>query len=175
MAVSAIAVTLGVDLGEGKFNSSIGYAADPVAAVTTQAALLVTAKAKVVLAQTASDTVVANAVSYAALAATFATALGVCVSDGASPTQAHVTTANTAYTALAAAYDTLSTDITTLDTAVDLAVTDTNLVTLAALTTALGSNVIVLIDTAVITTGNAYKWAIQKALQAAKNVGIVAP
>lgn len=38
----------------------------------------------------------------AALAVTFAAALAVLVADGASPTQAHVTTANTAYTALAA-------------------------------------------------------------------------
>ena len=37
-----------------------------------------------------------------ALAVTFATALAVCVADGASPTQAHVATANTAYTNLAA-------------------------------------------------------------------------
>jgi len=45
--------------------------------------------------------------TYVTDAATFATALGVLVADGASPTQAHVNTANSAYTTLATDWATL--------------------------------------------------------------------
>lgn len=108
MAVSQIKVTLGADLGEGKFNTSASYGTDPVAAAVPVAA-----------------------------------ALAVLVADGASPTQAHVTTLNSAYTTLAAAIST--------------------------------ANLTVQVDTAVITTSNGVKAAFQKALQAAKNLGIVTP
>jgi hypothetical protein len=68
-------------------------------------------------------TYVTDAAAYVTAAATFATALGVLVADGASPTQAHVTTANTAYTALAAAYTTLAADWTALKAVIDGQVT----------------------------------------------------
>lgn len=52
---------------------------------------------------------------YDAAAATFAAALAVLVADGATPTQAHVTTANNAYTALAAQYTLMTAgDVTAL-------------------------------------------------------------
>jgi uncharacterized membrane protein len=124
MAVSAIKVTLGTSLGEGKFNSATSYPADPV---VTAAAVPSTA---------------AVAAAVAAL-----------VADGATPTQAHVTTLNTAW-------GTLLTAITTYETAVQ---------------SSASGNLVILIDTAVITTSNAVKWAISQALQAAKNLGIVTP
>lgn len=56
---------------------------------------------------TALDHAAAKAAATALTYAAFATALGVLVTDGATPTQAHVNTANTAWTALKAQIDTL--------------------------------------------------------------------
>lgn len=147
MAVSAIKVTLGVDLGEGKFNSKISYPADPVAALAT--------------AKTNSTAIVTAAAAYVTAAATFAAALAVLVADAASPTQAHVTTANTAYTALAAAYTTLAAAITASDTTTQAA--------------SLAGDLVMLVDTAAITTSNGVNAAVRKALRAAENIGIVKP
>lgn len=114
MAVSAVVVTLGGDLGEGKFNSTHSYKVPTVADATA-----------------------------------FEAALATLVADGASPTQAHVTAANNAYTTFKTAK--------------------------LAYDAATAGNLVVLVDTAVLTTSNACKWAVKRALQALANIGIVLP
>lgn len=114
MAISAVVVTLGAHLGEGKYNSSHSFTVPAVADATA-----------------------------------FEAALATLVADGASPTQAHVTAVNNAYT-------TLKTAKTAYDTAT-------------------AGNLVVLVDTAVLASSNAAKWAVKRALQALANIGIVLP
>jgi len=188
VAVQAIKVTLGANLGEGSFNSSTGFVADPVAEVAVQAALLVTAKAKVVLGDTAVGTVVTDLTTAFTAQDVFGAALVAITGDSYSAvthqwtnggatglTHAQVVTLMALFNTASAAFVTAQTDANTAKTATALAVTDTNLVTLVAVTTYLGGNLVLLIDTAVITTSNAVKWATRLALQAAKNIGIVSP
>lgn len=80
MAYRALSATFGANLSQGQVVLAQGSVADPVAAKTAIDALITTA-------QGAHKT-------------TFEAALAVLVADGASPTQAHVTTANSAYSTL---------------------------------------------------------------------------
>lgn len=57
-----------------------------------------------------STTLTADIAAYDTLAATVVSTLATLVADGASPTQAHVTAVNNAYTALKASYVTLKAD-----------------------------------------------------------------
>lgn len=122
MAARSIIVTLGTDNGDGTFVTKPAGKGDPV--------------------------VVGAAIpSFVNLAASMA----VLVADGASPTQAHVTTANN--------------DLTTL-TAASVAYN-------AAMQGAVGSNLVLILDTAVLTTSNKIKSAVAAALQMCRNFGIV--
>lgn len=122
MAKIAVSATLGASLGEGNYNTSTGLKPDPVAAA-------------------------AAAPDSTALAA----AMAVLVADGASPTQAHVTTADAALTTFLAAQTVYT----------------------AAVQASVAGNLVLLIDTAVLTTSNAIRACIRAALQQAKNLGIV--
>lgn len=79
----------------------------------------------------------------------FEAALATLVADGATPTQAHVTAVNSAWTTLKTAK--------------------------VAYETATAGNLVVLVDAAVLTTSNAAKWALKRALQGLANIGIVLP
>ncbi len=148
MSVSAIKVTLGVDQLDGSFGSSTSYPSDPLALATT-------ADTAVALVLTDYDTAAASIVAisgdtYSAVTHQFTTG----GATGLTSAQLHTQMAllNTMATALIAA----------------------KAATVAA-KAPLGGNLVVLIDTAVITTSNGVKWAINLALQAAKNLGIVSP
>lgn len=117
MARYALAVTLGASLGEGRFSTTV------VGKLPVDAATLTTDAAPV------------------------AAAMAVLVADGASPTQAHVNTANAAYTTLAA-------DI-------------------VAVNTAASGDLLVTYDAAVVTSITKLKRAFGAALQAAINSGIL--
>jgi hypothetical protein len=80
VAYRAVTATFGASLPEGGVTLDSGSAPDPVAA------------------KAALDVLVAAA--QGAHKTSFEAALAVLVADGASPTQAHVTTANNAYTTL---------------------------------------------------------------------------
>lgn len=84
-----------------------------------------------------------------ASATAFEAALATLVADGASPTQAHVTAVNNAYTTIKAAK--------------------------LAYDAATAGNLVVLVDTAVLTTSNAVNWAVKRALRALAGLGIVLP
>lgn len=109
MARIAFGCTLGSDLGQGRFSSSAGS----VAPASTAAGV-------------AAGTLTTNV----------AAAVAVLVADGASPTQAHVTTLNTAWGLLATAIA-------------------------AANTAAAAANVVLDIDTAVVTTQNGVRHAMR--------------
>lgn len=109
MARIAFGCTLGSDLGQGRFGSSAGS----VAPASTSAGV-------------ASGTLTANV----------AAAVAVLVADGASPTQAHVTTLNVAWGLLATAIA-------------------------AANTAASAANVVLDIDTSVVTTQNGVRHAMR--------------
>lgn len=119
MARVAFACTLGQSLGEGRFNSTAG--SNP--SVSTAAA-------------TAAGTLTTNV----------AAAVAVLVADGASPTQAHVNTLNTAWGLLATA--------------------------IAATNTAGSANVVLDIDVAVVTTQNAARDALRRITQAIEGSGL---
>ncbi len=121
MAVSAVGVTLGASLGEGKYNSRAAPAnADPAAAVAAVGAAEIPVAA----------------------------AVAVLVADGASPTQAHVNTLNSAHTTLAAAIA-------------------------AAATAAPGTaNLTVSVDLAVVTTRNALRAALRAAREFFDSAGL---
>lgn len=113
MAVDAVGVTLGTSLGEGRYNSiSAPSGGDPAAAIAA---------------------VEAAEVDVAA-------AVAVLVADGATPTQAHVTTLDAAHTVLAAAI--------------------TSLVTVAG-----SANLTISVDTSVIDTRNKLHAAVAAALK----------
>ena len=73
-----------------------------------------------------------------------AAAMAVLVADGAAPTQAHVTTANNALTAY-----------------------------LAAVSSNTGANLVLIVDTAVLTTSNKISSAVKAALQLLRNYGLL--
>ncbi len=127
MARVAYACTLGASLGEGRFNSLAGGA--PGGSIVTLA--------------TTADTDAGTASGQ--LTTDVAAAVAVLVADGASPTQAHVNTLNTAWGLLA--------------TAIATAKTST-----AAAKAAGASNVVLDIDTAVVTTKNGVRAALRRLL-----------
>lgn len=92
MALEAFTATIGT------VAPALGRAADPSAAVTALAAAI------------------AAAVALVPNPAAFEAALATLVADGASPTQAHVTSANNAYTTLAAAQVTYAAAVAALST-----------------------------------------------------------
>lgn len=122
MASRAIAVTLGAAVSpDGEWAASAGGQKDPVVAAAA----------------------VADSTALAA-------AMAVLVADGASPTQAHVTTANNALTTYLAA-------VVTYQTAVQASV---------------AGNLVLIVDTAVLTTSNKIKGAVKAALQLLRNYGL---
>ena len=112
MATQSVSVTLGTSFPNNEWGTTGGNVAD----------------------------VAANFAAYDTAATTFAAALATLVADGASPTQAHVTAANNAYTTLAGKYTTLK--------------AQTN-----------GADFLVVINLAVITSRNALLAAWKQALQ----------
>lgn len=120
MARIAFGCTLGQSLGEGRFSSNSGS----VAPASTSAA-------------TAAGTLTTNV----------AAAVAVLVADGASPTQAHVTTLNTAWGPLATAVA-------------------------AANTASTAANVVLDIDTSVVTTKNGVKAAMRDLLRTLDGSGM---
>jgi hypothetical protein len=137
MARVAFGCTLGAALGptgEGRFSSVSGAVAPSTTAAT---------KADTD-AGTASGTLTTNV----------AAAVAVLVADGASPTQAHVTTLNTAWGLLATAIATAKTS------------------TAAAVTAAAQANVVLDIDTAVVTTQNGVRHAMRNLLRTIEGSGL---
>ncbi len=120
MARIAFGATLGQSLGEGRFSSSSGSVA-PAAT--------------------------SSAVAAGTLTTNVAAAVAVLVADGASPTQAHVNTLNTAWGLLATAI-----------AAADIA-------TAAA-------NVVLDIDTAVVTTRNGVSAAVRELMKTIEGSGL---
>ena len=120
MARIAFGCTLGQSLGEGRFSSSSGSAAP----ATTSAAI-----------------------ANGTLKTDVAAAVAVLVADGASPTQGHVDTLNTAWGLLATAIA-------------------------AAATGATAANVGLDIDTAVVTTKNGVKAAVREILRTVDGSGL---
>lgn len=120
MARIAFGCTLGGDLGEGRFAAGAG-------AVTPAS----------VSSGTASGTLTTNV----------AAAVAVLVADGASPTQAHVNTLNTAWGLLATAIA-------------------------AANTATTAANAVLDIDTSVITTQNGVRAAMRELMQAVRGSGL---
>ena len=76
----------------------------------------------------AQATLTTDIAAMGTLQTTFEAALAVLVADGASPTQAHVTTANNAYTALETGIDLVQTDITALQATFGVAPSTTDVV-----------------------------------------------
>lgn len=134
MARIAFGCTLGQSLGEGRFSSSSGSLAPLLTSATTADDD----------AGTASGTLTTNV----------AAAVAVLVADGASPTQAHVNTLNTAWGLLATAIATAKTS------------------TAAAKAGAAGANVILDIDTAVVTNQNGVRAALRRLTQAVEGSGL---
>ena len=120
MARIAFGATLNGDLGQGRFNTSAGS----VAPATTSAAI-------------------ANGTLRTDVAAAVATL----VADGASPTQAHVTTLNNAWGLL--------------NTAIG-----------NAATAAAAANVVLDVDTGVVTTQNGIMAALRELMQTVKGSGL---
>lgn len=134
MSRQSIQVTLGVGHGEGRYGSSArptGPGAD-------------------------ASSIVADVATMVAAQTPAAAAMAVLVADGATPTQAHVTTMNTAYGTLATAVATVAADATALNAAV-------------------GGDVQIIFNTATITTVTQLKRAFDAALQAAASGGILTP
>lgn len=146
MARKSFKATLGTNLGDGQYLVDAGSAPDTADDVSTAVTALAAVTTAVATAQGADNTAVDNAIATL-------------VADGATPTQAHVTTLNTAWTALKA-------DIAALDTSATSAA-------LTKATTHSGYNAILSIDTAVVTSMNALKALFARALQAAAASGIV--
>lgn len=132
MARSSINITVGAAKGYDGYSTSGGQADSG-----TDASTAVTDAAAMVAAQTPA-----------------AAAMAVLVADGASPTQAHVTTMNGLYTTLAAAVAACNTDIGNLNTA-------------------LSAGVVISWDTTKVTSINQLKAAFAEALRAAQGGGIL--
>ena len=194
MAVAAIKVTLGQSLGEGFYNSTGGPGpADPLAAALTAKTSAATSNASVDTAKTASalletNVIALDALSDVAVAAKVAgaavtavqDAMDVLQADAAAPTEAHVDTADAAWDTVSAAITALhtavdnvktasaarETDAIALDALVDTAVTDSATAETDTTTShaALAGNLVLLIDTAVITSMNMIRAAVKKAL-----------
>lgn len=162
MAVSAITVTLGVDLGEGKFNSKVSYPADPVALATTADTDVGVIVTDMTTAFTAQD-IFGNAL-VAITGDSYSNTTHLWTTGGATGlTHAQVVT-------LMALFNTASSDFVLAQTAAVAAKAAT-----VAAKAPLGGNLVVLVDTVAITTSNGMKAAVEKALRAAKNIGIVQP
>lgn len=151
MAYTAITVTVGSALRSGDVPVSTGSKPDPVAKATT-------ADTDAAAAVTAYAPVVSGGTDFTAVD----DAIGVLVADGASPTQAHVNTLNSAWT-------TYKTDQAALKTAVDLVKTDT-----AAALATLGADVAVIFNSTILSR-NALKAALQAALRAVEGSGTLTP
>lgn len=134
MARIAFGVTLGQSLGNGEFSTSGGGLPPNLTAATTADDA----------AGTASGTLTTNV----------GDAVAVLVADGATPTQAHVNTLNTAWGLLATA-------IAAAKTA-----------TAAAKTGVAAKNVILDIDTAVVTTRNGVRAALRELTRAVDGSGL---
>lgn len=134
MARIAFGCTLGQSLGEGRFSTSAG------------------AKTPSLTAATAADT--ATGTASGALTTDVAAAVAVLVADGASPTQAHVNTLNTAWGLL------------------ETAIAAAKVSTAAAVVSAAPANVVLDIDTAVVTTQNGVRAALRSIDQALKGSGL---
>lgn len=117
-------------------NNIAGRKIDPQAEITAQAVLLAAAQAATqaaITAQVATATVAANVATL--------------VADGASPTQAHVTTLNTNWGTLLTAIGALNTAINAADTAADA-------VSLTAALASVGADVSVLFNPATVINEN---------------------
>lgn len=147
VARQSIKVTLGKHFGEGRYDAS----ANPSGPATLATAV------------TDVGTAVTDAATMVAAQTPAAAAMAVLVADGASPTQAHVNTMNTAYGTLATAVAAMNTDVGTLNTDI------------TAANVAFGGNVQIIFDSAVITTITQLKRAFDAALQAAAGGGILTP
>lgn len=134
MARAAFGATLGGDLGQGGFSTSqVGCAPALTSATTADND-----------AGTASGTLTTNV----------AAAVAVLVADGASPTQAHVNTLNTAWGLLATAIATAKTS------------------TAAAKVAAAPANAVLDIDTAVLTTKNAVRATLRNIMHQVDGSGL---
>lgn len=134
MARIAFGCTLGQSLGEGRFSTSSG------------------AKTPALTAATTADTDTGTA--SGTLTTDVAAAVAVLVADGASPTQAHVNTLNTAWGLLATA------------------IAAAKVSTAAAVVAAAPANVVLDIDTAAVTTQNGVRAAVREIMQAVKGSGL---
>lgn len=134
MARIAFGCTLGTDLGQGRFSSGSGSVAPALTAAT------------------AADTAAGTAAGT--LTTNVNAAVGVLVADGASPTQAHVNTLNTAWGLLATA------------------IAAAKVSTAAAVVAAAPANVVIDIDAAVVTTNNGVNAAIRSLQQTLKGSGM---
>jgi hypothetical protein len=106
-----------------------------------------TAKASVDTAETAVDTVVTSSTAVQGLEGAVISALATLQADGASPTEAHVDTLQTAWDALLTAINTLQTDVTTADTACNTAKTDTDAAVTASQAAQTATDLTVPVDT----------------------------
>jgi hypothetical protein len=186
MAAFVVKATVGTVRANGEYPVTIVPAADQVAnAATTVTAV---AAAKVASAALETDAAAADALADLAVAAKVAgaavtavqDAMDVLQADEASPTEAHVDTADTAWdtvsaaiTALHTAVDdvkvasaALETDAAAADALVDTAVT-------AAGAVAITGNVVLIVDKAVITSPNALKAALDELRKAVGAFGQV--
>lgn len=133
MARRAFGSTLGASLGSGRYAATGKGVTPPLTSSTAADTATGTAQTDVATAAGTLTTDVAAAVA-------------VLVADGASPTQAHVNTLNTAWGLLATA-------IATAKTSTDAA----KVATAAALTASAPANAVLDIDLAVVTNQNAVK------------------
>jgi len=134
MARIAFGCTLGQSLGGGAFNTSAG------------------ARTPALTAATDADT--ATGTASGALTADVAAAVAALVADGATPTEEHVTTLNTAWGLLATA------------------IAAAKVSTAAAVVAAAPANVVLDIDAAVVTTQNGARAAMRAIEQALKGSGM---
>lgn len=138
MALAAIKLTVGQSLGDGRYGTVIKGASVPAVSTT---------QTDVAAAKTAAALAVADAAAVAA-------AVAALVADGASPTQAHVTTLNSAW-------GTLNADISAANTAAGTAKTDAD-----NLATAFSGDVTITWDASVVTHRNQMRHALHVALRA---------
>lgn len=134
MARTAFGATLGGSLGNGAFSTSSKGVTPILTAATT-----------------ADD---AAATAAGTLTTDVAAAVAVLVADGASPTQGHVNTLNSAWGLLATA------------------IAAASAATAAAKTAAAPANVVLDVDTAVVTTQNGVRAALREILQAVRGSGL---
>ena len=151
MARTAVGVTLGQSLGDGAYNST-GAA---IATATTDVAVL----------DTAVDlTVTDSATMQGTLKTNVAAAVAQLVTDNTTPTQGHVTTLNTAWGLLSTAMTTVNTDALAAQTASD-----------AVVGQVASANVILDVDTAVVTSMTALKAALRNALLTLAGSSLLTP